>query len=79
MSECGLDPAFYANRIRAYDEVFPWDHLDYLVDRAFFVRENQKAHDAKTTPHCRSACAGCGINRYATCFKNAKFEGAEHD
>lgn len=63
MSECGLDPAFYANRIRAYDEVFPWDHLDYLVDRAFFVRENQKAHDAKTTPHCRSACAGCGINR----------------
>lgn len=63
MAECGLDPAFYANRIRAYDEVFPWDHLDYLVDRAFFVRENQKAHDAKTTPHCRSACAGCGINR----------------
>ena len=33
MQECGADPAFYANRNRAYDEIFPWDHLDYLVDR----------------------------------------------
>lgn len=60
---CGVDPAFYANRTRDYDEVFPWDHLDYLVDKSFFVRENQLAHAGKTTPHCRQKCAGCGVNR----------------
>ena len=25
MAECGLDPAFYANRHRDYDEVMPWE------------------------------------------------------
>ena len=63
MQECGADPAFYANRTRAYDEIFPWDHLDYLVDKAFFVRENQTAHASETTPHCRAKCSGCGVNR----------------
>ncbi|WP_298482663.1 TIGR03960 family B12-binding radical SAM protein [uncultured Ruminococcus sp.] len=60
---CGIDPAFYANRTRSYDEVFPWDHLDYLVDKSFFIRENQTAHKSQTTPHCRAKCAGCGVNR----------------
>lgn len=60
---CGIDPAFYANRTRSYDEVFPWDHLDYLVDKSFFIRENQTAHTSQTTPHCRAKCAGCGVNR----------------
>ena len=39
------------------------DHLDYLVDKAFFVRENQTAHASETTPHCRAKCSGCGVNR----------------
>lgn len=62
-AECGIDPLFYACRTRAYEEVFPWEHLDYLVDKAFFVRENQIAHQSETTPHCRQQCAGCGVNR----------------
>lgn len=61
----GLDPAFYANRRRDYDEVFPWDHLDYGVSKAFLQRENEKAHASETTPNCRQKCSGCG----ATCFK----------
>ena len=61
----GLDPAFYANRRREKDEIFPWDHLDYGVSKAFLWRENQKAHAASTTPNCREQCSGCG----ATCFK----------
>ena len=63
--EGGLDPAFYANRTRSYDEVFPWDHLDYGVTKKFLISENKKAHEAVTTPHCRQACAGCG----AACWK----------
>ncbi len=61
----GLDPAFYANRRRDYTEVFPWDHLDYGVSKAFLQRENEKAHQSVTTPNCREKCSGCG----ATCFK----------
>lgn len=63
--ECGLDPAFYANRRRSFDEVLPWDHLDYCVTKEFLIRENKKAHEAATTPNCRQACAACG----ASCWK----------
>jgi hypothetical protein len=63
--QCGLDPAFYANRRREYDEVLPWDHLDYGVTKEFLIRENQLAHAAATTPNCRQACSACG----AACWK----------
>ena len=61
--ECGVDPAFYANRRFEYDEILPWDHLDYYVDKKFFIRENQTAHKAVTTPNCRQRCSGCGVNK----------------
>lgn len=61
--ECGLDPAFYANRRREYDEIMPWDHMDILVSRDFFVRENRRAHEEKPTRNCREGCAGCGVNK----------------
>ena len=64
-AECGLDPAFYANRRREYTEILPWDHLDYGVTKSFLIRENQQAHQAVTTPNCRQACSGCG----AACWK----------
>ena len=59
----GLDPAFYANRQRPYDEVMPWDHLDYMVSKKFLIRENEKAHAEQTTPPCREYCGGCGANQ----------------
>ncbi|MBP9987892.1 MAG: TIGR03960 family B12-binding radical SAM protein [Ruminococcus sp.] len=61
--EAGLEPEFYANRRRDYDEIFPWDHLDYGVSKKFLETENKKAHQSVTTPHCRIKCAGCGSNR----------------
>ena len=62
-ADLGIDPAFYANRERPYDEVLPWDHLDYGVSKAFLRRENEKAKNAETTANCREGCAGCGANR----------------
>ncbi len=59
--ECGIDTAFYANRLRDYGEVAPWSHLDYLVSHEFLVRENKKAHLAQTTRNCKEGCSGCGI------------------
>ena len=78
-AETGPDLDFYAYRERDYEEILPWDIIDPLISREFLIRENEKAKAAQVTPDCRRGCAGCGINRYATCFKNAKFEGGEHD
>lgn len=58
-----LDTDFYACRKREYDELFPWDHLDYYVSKEFLVRENKTAHNAITTPNCRDKCSGCGVSK----------------
>ncbi len=61
--ECGVSPSFYANRHIEYDEILPWEHLDYYVSKEFFVRENITARAEKTTPHCGQKCSGCGVTR----------------
>lgn len=61
---CGLDPAFYANRQRGFDEVFPWDHLDYGIRKEFLQAECEKAYRAQTTPNCREKCSHCGAACY---------------
>lgn len=58
-----LDPYFYTKRKREFSELLPWDHLDYGVSRKFLEKENLKAHENKTTPHCRIQCSGCGANK----------------
>jgi hypothetical protein len=63
--DCGIDPDFYACRRRDEKEIFPWDHLDIGVSKAFLWSENQKAHGSTTTPHCREQCSHCG----AACYK----------
>ncbi|MBR5322153.1 MAG: TIGR03960 family B12-binding radical SAM protein [Clostridia bacterium] len=60
--KCGIDPAFYANREFGKDEVLPWDIIDIGVTKEFLIRENQKAHESKTTPNCREKCSACGAN-----------------
>ena len=61
-NEHGIDPFFYTQRKREFSELLPWDHLDYGVSRKFLELENKRAHENKTTPHCRIKCAGCGAN-----------------
>ena len=77
-AETGMDFDFYAYRERDYDEILPWDIIDPLISREFLIRENEKAKAAQVTQDCRQGCAGCVINKYATCFKDAEFKGAEH-
>lgn len=70
-AECGLDPKFYANRERPYEEINPWDHLDFCVSKDFLIRENERAKMAKTTPNCRKQCQNCGANIFGkgVCFE----------
>ncbi len=69
--DVGLKTEFYANRKREYDEIMPWEHLDYAVSREFLIKENKAAHLAATTPNCREKCANCGANCYGegVCFE----------
>lgn len=62
--ECGIDPAFYANRTRSFEEILPWDHFDYGVTKKFLIKENEQAKREITTENCRQKCAACG----AACF-----------
>ena len=64
-NECGIEPEFFANRKREFDEILPWDHLDYGVSKTFLINENKTAYAAITTPNCKEKCSNCG----AACFK----------
>lgn len=63
--QCDVDPAFYANRRRSFDEVLPWDHIDYGIHKSFLIGECKKAYADTTTPNCREKCSSCG----AACYK----------
>jgi len=58
--ELRVDPYFYTARRREYDEVLPWDHMDYGITKKFLIKENEKAHKGEVTVSCREKCAGCG-------------------
>lgn len=61
---CGIDPSFYANRRRSFDEVLPWDHLDYGVSKKFLQSECERAYRSEASPNCREKCMGCGAMKY---------------
>ena len=62
--KCDISPEFYANRRREYDEIMPWDHLDYGISKKFLVAQNKLARQGITTPNCREKCAGCGADHF---------------
>jgi len=70
--ECGLDPAFYANRQRSLDETLPWAHIDVGVDPEFLKKEYQNTFSGAETQDCRfGRCAACGLQRWhPACHKS---------
>jgi radical SAM superfamily enzyme YgiQ (UPF0313 family) len=65
--DTGIDPAWYAERERGRDEVFPWDVIDTGVSREYLWSEKQAADKAITTPDCRNGCTGCGMKEAGLC------------
>lgn len=55
-----VDIAFYNQRVRGKDEIFPWDFIDIGVSRSFLRREWERAMNETVTPNCREQCSGCG-------------------
>ena len=59
---CNIDPAFYVERQRAYNEMFPWDFIDTGVSKAYLYEENELATVGICTPDCRQVgCLSCGV------------------
>lgn len=63
---CGVDPSFYANRVRSTDEILPWSVTSVGVNTAHFLREREQAMRSVITPDCRAGCAGCGADKLYT-------------
>ena len=61
-AECGIDPAFYANRERAREEILPWSTISCYVSDDYLWRQRELAYQSVTTPDCRTRCSGCGAN-----------------
>ncbi len=73
-AENNIDMAFYANRQRPYDEINPWDHINYGVTKEFLVREYEKSLEAMTSKPCNKQCYNCGANKLLgrACFEYNK-------
>jgi radical SAM family uncharacterized protein len=60
--QVGVDPGYYANRERPYDEPLPWDHIDCGVTKRFLMVEDKKARKPipRIVEDCKTdRCFGC--------------------
>ncbi|HEV7651385.1 MAG TPA: TIGR03960 family B12-binding radical SAM protein [Actinophytocola sp.] len=58
----GVSLAWFTTRERAEDEVFPWDHLDSGLDKAWLWDDWQDALDGRELEDCRwTPCFDCGV------------------
>ena len=44
--QTGIDPSFYANRERSYDEILPWDHIEAGPGKEKLIEEAKKMRQA---------------------------------
>ena len=59
-ADTGVDPAFYANRELAADEVMAWDHISSGVTKCYLYSELERARNGEATPDCKAGCRNCG-------------------
>lgn len=56
----GVDPRYFSNRHKGYDEVLPWDHIDCGVTKGYLRAEDKKARQARLTQDCHTEpCTFC--------------------
>ena len=70
--ETGIDPWWYANRMREKDEVFPWDHIDGGVHKDFQWEEYEKSVEQRETPSAKWAAAATAESARATASRSRR-------
>lgn len=61
--DAGVDPSFYAHRLRDRDEVMPWDRVDIGVREEHLWHEREECYKSELSPDCRRQCSACGAAR----------------
>jgi radical SAM superfamily enzyme YgiQ (UPF0313 family) len=61
LAEQGLEVAFYTQRRRPLDEVFPWDHIDTGMRKAYLAQDYLLSQRGAIRADCREHCYACGI------------------
>ncbi len=56
-----LDPAFYTQRTRRADEVFPWEHISDAMRKKYLYQDYQRSLKGETHVYCREGCDACGV------------------
>jgi radical SAM family uncharacterized protein len=57
-----LNPDFYVQRERGFDEVLPWDFIDHGIKKSFLIKDYERALQEKTSPVCQPGqCKVCGV------------------
>ena len=59
--EAGLDPKFYAQRQRPFEEVLPWSVIASGVNNSYLWHEYQLALREELTRPCQPECQRCGV------------------
>jgi len=60
-SETGIEPSFYSQRQRDFNEIFPWDHINSGVRKSFLLNDYKLSIEGATRDDCRNQCLACGI------------------
>ncbi|MFL6210184.1 MAG: radical SAM protein [Pyrinomonadaceae bacterium] len=63
LRETNIDASLHTSRLRAYDEVLPWEIVDSGLGRVFLRQEHERAQIARSTAPCPSVsqCTRCGV------------------
>jgi hypothetical protein len=63
MREASLNADFWVMREREEREAFPWEIIDFGIQRSFLWEEYQRAMNERQTPSCqpKSGCRSCGV------------------
>jgi len=61
-ADVGIDPAAIANQAGSFEDVLPWEHIDFGISKEYLWQERQRAYEAAKTGDCRfGACSACGV------------------
>jgi hypothetical protein len=50
-----------------YQELLPWEFIDFGVSDNYLKSEYEKSKLGITTEGCKRKCSGCGANKLAKC------------
>jgi radical SAM family uncharacterized protein/radical SAM-linked protein len=62
MEQSGVDAQALAQREFGVRDPLPWDFVDTGIRKDFFIKEYERAIEARPTPNCTSSCTACGLS-----------------